>query len=60
MDAMLKHFDKLKLKKKPGQSLKDVLQAELKVDSFPDSPTPNTKTNDVAFMVINRNDLSIA
>ena len=56
----LKHFNELKLKKKPGQSLEDVLQADLNADSFPDSPSPNTKNNDVAYMVINRNDLATA
>ena len=33
---------------------------ELNSDSFPESPTPNTKTNDVAYMVIHQNDLATA
>ena len=59
MDAILKHSNELKFKK-IVQSLEDVLQAELNANSFPNSPTPNTKTNNVAYMVINRNDLATA
>ena len=36
------------------------MQAELDADNFPDSPTSNTRTNDVAYLVINQNDLATA
>ena len=56
----IKTFQQVKLKQKTGKSSENVLQAELNVNSFSDSPIPNTKTNDVAYMVINWNDLSTA
>ena len=55
-----KRFERLKEKKKPGQTITDVLHEELDEDSFPPSPTPNIKTNDVAYMVIDKNELSTA
>ena len=60
MEAIRKHFAKLKANKKPGQSLRDVLIQELDDDSFPPSPNPNNKTNDVAYMIINRHEVNTA
>ena len=60
MEAIRKHFVKLKAKQKPGQSIRDVLLQELDDDSFPLSPTPNNKTNDVAYMIINRHEVNTA
>ena len=34
-------WNKLKELKKPGQSMSEILQADLDKDSFPVSPTPN-------------------
>ena len=34
---------------------KNVIEEELHDDSFPSSPSPNIKTNDVIYMVINKN-----
>ena len=60
IDAIKAHFKKFKEKKKPGQLIQEVLQQELDEDSFPNSPTPNLKTNDVGYMVIDRNELGTA
>ena len=54
------HFDALKVKQQPGESLEDVLQREIDEDSFPVSPSPNIKIHDVAYMIINREDISVA
>ena len=54
------HFKKLKTKQKPGQTLEEVLQVEIQEDSFPISETPNIKTNDVVYAVINRNEIYTA
>ena len=51
---------KLNTKKKPGQSFQDIFQQDLHDDSFPDSSTPNNKTLDVAYMVINKDEPSTA
>ena len=40
--------------------MEDVLQAEIDEDYFPRSPTPNTKTNDVAYMFVDRSKLCTA
>ena len=50
----------MKAKKKLGQSIQEVLQQELDDNSFPTSPTPNLKTNDVAYMVIDKNEIGTA
>ena len=60
IEAIKSHFKKLKEKKKTGQSIQEVLHQELDEDSFPNPPTPNLKTNDVNYMVIDRNELGTA
>ena len=60
MEAIRERFVKLKANKKPGQSIRDVLLQELDNDSFPPSPTLNNKTNDVAYMIINRHEVNTA
>ena len=54
------YFKKLKAKQKPGQTVEEVLQVEIQEDSFPESETPNIKTNDVVYAVINRNEICTA
>ena len=46
LDTLKKHFTRLKTKKIPGQTLKEVFQQELDEDSFPAFPSPNIKTHD--------------
>ena len=41
----------------PGQYFQEILQQDLDENSFADSPTPNNKTQDVAYMVINKDGL---
>ena len=50
----------MKVTKNPGKSLQNVLLQEPDDDSFLNSPTPNVKTNDVAYMIIDRDQLSTA
>ena len=50
----------MKAKKQPGTSLQDIFQSELDDNSFPTSPSPNIKTNNVAYMIINRDDVCTA
>ena len=45
---------------KPGESIKDVLTAELDEDNFPTSSDPNEKSNDVAYIIVNKDDLCTA
>ena len=47
----------LNAKKKPGQSFQEIFQQDLDEDSFPVSSTPNNKTHNVAYMVINKDDM---
>ena len=44
----------LKKKLKPGQTLPEAIQEELHENSFPSSQSPNIKTNDVIYMVIDK------
>ena len=60
MEAIRAHYAKLKAIKKPGQSIQDVLLQELDNDSFPTSQNPNVKTNNVAYMIIDQDELSTA
>ena len=57
LEAIKQRFTQLKAKQNPGQSLSDVLKAELDTDSFPLSPAPNTRTNDVAYMIIDKDEV---
>ena len=50
----------LKYKQQNVQSLAKVLIEEIKNDHFPASPVPNVKRNDVAYVLINKNDNSTA
>ena len=46
--------------KKPGQTLEDIIKNELAHDNFPPSPEPNIKTNDVAYILVSREEISTA
>ena len=58
--AIKERIIQLYAEKEPGQSFQDILQQNVDEDSFPDSPTPNKKTHDVAYMVINKDELCTA
>ena len=60
MDALRKKLEILKSEQKPGQTLADKFQSKLDEDSFLPSPTPNTKSHDVAYMIINKDELCTA
>ena len=55
-----KHFESLKAKLKPGQTLEQVLTQEIDTDNFPSSPSPNTKHQDVAYIIINKSEVCTA
>ena len=57
LQKIKEHFTRLKAKIKPGQTLETVLQQEIDEDSFPASPSPNIKSQDVAYMIINRDEV---
>ena len=50
----------LKAKNKPRQPFEATLLEEMDEDNFPDSPTPNNKTNDVAYIFTGRDKLCTA
>ena len=60
LDKIKAHLQRLRDKQKPGQSIEDVLKDEIDADSFPSSPQPNEKTNDVIYAVIKKEELSTA
>ena len=60
MDILRKKLEILKSKQKPGQTLADIFQSKLDKDILPPSPTPNTKSHDVAYMIINKDELCTA
>ena len=55
-----KKLDDLKKKQKPGQSLEEVLQLELDNDNFPPAAVPNVCTNEVAYIIIKKDDVCTA
>ena len=60
LGAMKDHFQRLNAKKRPGQTLLDVFKEELDRDSFLPSPSPNIKTHDITYIIINRDDICTA
>ena len=60
MEAIKEHFKRIKEKRNPGLIFQAVFYSELDEDSYLDSPTPNNKTNDVAYIVINRDEVYTA
>ena len=47
-------------KRKPGQTIEDALNDDMMLDSFPPSESPNIRTNEVAYAVINKNEVCTA
>ena len=60
MEAIKEHFKRTKEESKPGQTFQKLFRSELDEDSYPHSPTPNNKTNDVEYIVINRDEVCTA
>ena len=60
MEMIKTRIKALKHKQKNGQSLAEVLIEEMNNDNFPASPVPNVKSNDVAYALINKNEISTA
>ena len=57
MEAIKEHFKRIKEKRKAGKIFQEVFQSELDNDSYPYSPTPNNTTNNVAYVVVNRDEV---
>ena len=57
VDALQKKLEILKNKQQPGQTQAAIFQKELDEDSFPSSINPNTKSHNVAHMIINKDEL---
>ena len=55
-----KKLEILESKQKPGQTLADTLQSDIDEYGFPPSPTPNAKSHDVAYMIINKDEFCTA
>ena len=60
MDKIRNRLKKLQALKSKGQTLEEVFTEEIHKDNFPKAPTPNIKTNDVAYILIDKKDLSTA
>ena len=60
IEKIKKRINELKKKRKPGQTLEAILKNEMDGDNFPPLPTPNKKTNDVCYTIINEKDISTA
>ena len=60
IDKIRKRLRKLQALRTKGQTLEEVLTEELHTDNFPNSPTPNVPTNEVAYMLIDKKELSTA
>ena len=50
----------LKAKLKPDKTIKYAIQEASNQNKFPQSPSPNIKTNDVMYMVVNKDEISTA
>ena len=60
MDKIELRFEPMKKLKKTGRALEQVLQADIKAGKFPPSLVPNIKSNNVAYMVIDRDEICTA
>ena len=55
-----KKLEALKSKQKPGQTLTEKFETELDEEMIPPSPAPITKSHDVAYIIINKDELCTA
>ena len=60
MDKLRKRLKAMQALKTKGRTLEELFTEKRDDDKFPTSPTPNIKTNDVACILINKNELSTA
>ena len=60
MDKLRERLKRMKARTTKEKTLEEVFIEELDEDSFPQSPVPNIKTNDVAYILVNKNELSTA
>ena len=60
MDNITERLRTMHLSKESRKQSEHVFQEDSNVDNFPQSPVPNIKTNDVAYSLIDRTELSTA
>ena len=59
MDKLKECLKAMQALKTKGKTIKKVFKEELDIDHFPQSQIPIIKTNDVVYMLIDRNKLSM-
>ena len=57
VDALRKNIEILTSKQQPEQTLAVTFQKDLDEDSFPPLPTSNTKSHDISYIIINKDEL---
>ena len=60
MEKIKKRITELQKRTKPGQTIADTLKQDINEDHFPPSPTPNVKTNNVCYAIIDKEEISTA
>ena len=60
IDRVNKKVVELLKKRKIGQTVEDVLSQDMHLDNHPDSDVPNNKSNEVMYVIINREEISTA
>ena len=56
LEKITNKWEKLKKQCKHGETMKDTLNQDVLEDKFPPSPSPNIKTNDVVYTIIEAED----
>ena len=54
MEKLRKRFEAMQTLKTKGKTLEQVFKEEIDNDTFPQSPSPNIKTNNVAYILIDK------
>ena len=52
MEEIKLKLEVLKARKKPNETMRDVITTDIMTDAYPSSPSPNLRTNQVAYAVI--------
>ena len=60
MEKIKKCVMDLKKRTKPGETIADTLKCNMEADHFPPSLSPNEKTNDVCYAIIDKDVISTA
>ena len=60
MEKLRQRIKTMQALKTKGQTLEKMFIEEIENDTFPQSPSPNIKTNDVVYILINKEELGTA